>query len=405
MSDRVTDSSSVPPSVPEPDATAHFGRPGPERTDPGWTGPAAPPPPPPSTVTGPAPPPRRSRLTRVAVVAAAATALAVGSGVVGGWVATRFDDDSPSATPAAAPATAPGSLAEVVERVRPSVVSIQAGAADGSGVVFDREGHVITNAHVVAGARGEVGVRFSDGTSAQATVVGTDPRSDLAVVRVTGVGDLVPATFGDSDALRIGDQVLAIGSPLGLDGSVTSGIVSAKDRTIALSDQPPHGFGRPSVGSISGMIQTDAAINPGNSGGALVNTAGEVVGVNTAIVTDGIGTGNIGVGFAIPSNRARQVADQLIAGEEIAHPYLGVSVSDGDGGALVRQVAPGSPAAEAGLRVGDLITAFADQTVRDSDDLVAAVQSAEVGARVEITYLRGGVERVTSATLADAPWH
>src|SRR5262249_5094525 len=159
-------------------------------------------------------------------------------------------------------------------------------------------------------------------SKAQATIVGTDPASDLAVIKAQGVSGRTPAKFGDSNNIQQGDTVLALGSPLGLDGSVTAGIVSALDRTISGAggqSQPRHG--RPT--SISHAIQTDAAINPGNSGGALVNLAGEVIGINTAIATSGQGEGNIGVGFAIPSNRAKQVADQLLKGQKVSHPFLG----------------------------------------------------------------------------------
>jgi putative serine protease PepD len=296
------------------------------------------------------------------------------------------------------------SLASIAAGVLPSVVSISTGSGEGSGVVLTPDGYLLTNNHVVAAAR-SLTVTFSDGKTARASVVGTDPKTDLAVVKADGVSGLTAAKFGDSSSLRVGDTVLALGSPLGLEGSVTAGIVSATDRTIRTGGGGQNTpFDQPApTGSIAGVIQTDAAINPGNSGGALVNTNGEVVGINTAIATAGNGNGNIGVGFAIPSNRAVQVKDQLIRGEKVSHPQLGVSVSTAEGGgALVGVVTSGSPAAQAGLQQGDVITKLGDRAINDSDDLISAIQASKVGDRVVITYQRGGAESTTTATLAEA---
>jgi putative serine protease PepD len=338
----------------------------------------------------------------VLAVLVAVLLVATGSGLFGGWVATRLDDDPVMSTGSGqlVRQAEPSSLSNVVAQVEPSVVSVQAGPGGGSGVVLDTDGHILTNHHVVAAAGGEqLAVTFSDGSSQPASVVGTDPRSDLAVVQVVDGAGLTPASFADSDAVRTGDQVLALGSPLGLSGSVTAGIVSAKNRTIEVGAQSSAG-----VASISGMIQTDAPINPGNSGGALVNAGGEVIGINSAIATAGDSQGNIGVGFAIPANTAEQVAGQLIAGEQVSHPYLGVTVGDApDGGALVQSVAPGSPAAEAGLRQADVITRVGDAPVQNADDLVAAVQRGQAGDRVEVTVDRGGAEQQLPVTLAEAP--
>jgi putative serine protease PepD len=323
----------------------------------------------------------------------AAVLLAGTSGVTGAWVANQLDEDTVSSGQAL-PGLDRSSLADIVAKVQSSVVSIKTGSGEGSGVVIDSQGDVLTNNHVVATANGGgVTVTSSHGDSTRATIVGTDPRSDLAVVRVADRTGLTVAVFGDSDAIRVGDSVLALGSPLGLEGSVTAGIVSAKDRTIQVSEGQ----------SISGMIQTDAAVNPGNSGGALVDLTGKVIGINSAIATSGNGNGNIGVGFAIPSNTAERVADQLIAGERVTHPYLGVSVGDADGGALVQAVTAGSPAERAGLRKGDLITRIGDRAVNSADDLVAAVQGGKVGDRLGVTYTREGETRHATVTLAEAP--
>jgi putative serine protease PepD len=250
------------------------------------------------------------RAVRVVLAAIAAVAIALSAGVTGGYLTHRLDATTTKAAAPAAPATVldRSSLANVAATVQPEVVSILTGSAEGSGVVLTTSGYILTNNHVVATARGSaVQVTLSNGTTLPATIVGTDPANDLAVVKASGATGLTAAKFGDSSVVQVGDTVLAIGSPLGLDGSVTAGIVSAVNRTV-------DGSGQRGAATISNAIQTDAAINPGNSGGALVNTNGEVIGINTAIATDGSGSGNIGVGFAIPSNTAKKVADQLIAG-------------------------------------------------------------------------------------------
>ncbi|MDG4767603.1 trypsin-like peptidase domain-containing protein [Solwaraspora sp. WMMD406] len=357
---------------------------------------------------------RGGRVARTVIGGAVVLALMLGSGAVGGAVVAVFDD---GATPAvqtsggsgsAAPVVDRSSLAGIAEAVQDSVVSISTGSSEGSGVVLNTDGFILTNNHVIESAQGgAVSVVFADGSTAQGSVIGTDARTDLAVVKVEGVDGLSPATFGDSSAMLVGDTVLALGSPLGLQGSVTAGIISAQNRTIQVGgsqQQNPFGGGGGQVTSMSGLLQTDAPINPGNSGGALVNTNGEVIGINTAIATSGQGEGNIGVGFAIPSNRAKEVAETLMAGEEVVHPYLGVNVTGGeDGGAVIGAVEPDSPADQAGLTRGDVVTRVGDTAITDADDLVAAVQAGTVGEEVEITYLRDDQERTTTATLAEAP--
>ncbi|MEU4568097.1 trypsin-like peptidase domain-containing protein [Micromonospora sp. NPDC023956] len=375
----------------------HAGQPGP-------SGPLPPGGPVPPWAQGPAPRPHTppGRVAKFVAAGVAALALMVGSGVGGGAIALAlFEDAGTKVTYSAAPVLNGADLPKIAAGVQNSVVSIQAGSGEGSGVILSADGFVLTNNHVVASAGGEtVQVVFADGKKADAKLVGTDPRTDLAVVKASGVSGLQAAKLGDSDAMQVGDQVLALGSPLGLQGSVTAGIISARDRTIrAGSQQDPQAGGS----SISGLLQTDAPINPGNSGGALVNTRGEVIGINTAIATSGQSSGNIGVGFAIPSNKAKLVAEQLQRGEKVSHPSLGVSVTGAEGGgALVSTVNPGSAAEKAGLRQGDVITKFGDKTIGDSNDLVAAVQAGKVGDRVEIEYRRDGATATATATLAEA---
>jgi putative serine protease PepD len=247
------------------------------------------------------------------VAAGAATvALTLSAGVAGGYLAHRLDTAGAPATTVTARATGVSgrsSLATIAAAVQPGVVSISTGSAEGSGVVVRGDGYVLTNNHVVSTAQGRgITLTFADGKVVTASIVGTDPTTDLAVVRTTGTSALTAATFGNSQQVQVGDTVLAIGSPLGLQGTVTAGIVSALHRDLNAGQRTGTG-----TATITDAIQTDAAINPGNSGGALVNNAGQVIGINTAIATAGQGEGNIGVGFAIPGNTAKRVADRIIA--------------------------------------------------------------------------------------------
>jgi putative serine protease PepD len=273
----------------------------------------------------------------------------------------------------------------------------------GSGIVVRSDGYILTNNHVVSAAAGggTVRVTFSDGRTVAAKIVGQDATSDLAVVKATGAGDLKAATFADSDKLEVGQTVLAVGAPLGLSNTVTEGIVSTLNRPVATGES---GAGPQAV---LDAIQTDAAINPGNSGGALVDLAGNVVGVNSAIATTGSSggsqSGNIGVGFAIPSNDAAAVADQLIATGHAAHSQLGIGVGDaGTPGATVRAVTAGGPAERAGLRVGDVVTTVADRRVTDANSLIVAVRAHAPGSVVTVTYTRGGTQSTAQVTLGTA---
>ena len=323
---------------------------------------------------------------------ALAAILSISSGLVGGVVGANFFGNREvvtTTTVQAAPAIDRTSLAGVAAAVQPSVVSIKTEGGEGSGVVMTADGYIVTNNHVVANVRGDtVTVVLSDGSRIDAKIVGTDPKSDLAVVKAEST-KLTPAKFADSTAVLVGDTVLAIGSPLGLEGSVTEGIISAKDRNITISGV-----------TMTGLLQTDAAINPGNSGGALVNTKGEVVGINSAIATNGASEGNIGVGFAIPSAKAKAIADQLQKGEKISHAFLGVKVTTAAaGGATISELTSGGPAEKAGLELGDVVTKFDGKAVADSDDLVAAVQGHKAGDRVVLTFTRNGAEQTATVTL------
>ncbi|MEU8232173.1 trypsin-like peptidase domain-containing protein [Actinoplanes sp. NPDC048967] len=366
-------------------------------------------------------PARAGRGRKIFVAGAAAVLIALGAGGVGAATALAFDDDSNPRTVQTADASVNrvvdrSSLAQIVAAVKDSVVSITTQTGEGSGVVISADGYIVTNNHVVATATGDaVTVIFANGKKAQAKIVGTDPRTDLAVIKADGVSDLAAAKFGDSSKMQVGDTVLALGSPLGLEGSVTEGIISAKDRTIRSGgedDQTPQNpFGgqqqqqQQSAGatSMSGLLQTDAPINPGNSGGALVNTNGEVIGINSAIATSGQGSGNIGLGFAIPSNKVKDVADALMAGKKVSHPALGVSVTEAEGGgALVSTVTEGSAAAKAGLERGDVINSVNGKAVNDSDDLIGIIQSAKVGDKVTVVFTRNGQQQTVSAALTEA---
>jgi putative serine protease PepD len=384
-------------------------------------------------VPGPPPGPAHTRdgwsSGRKTSLVAAALAVALGSGAIGAAGAIAFDDSKTRTvytSPVVQGSTNGGvDIPAIAKALQPSVVSIkvvtQAGGDEGSGIVLRADGTIVTNNHVVEAAEnggGKITVEFNDGKSATATIVGTDSTTDLAVIKAAGVSNLKPATLGDSDKLQVGDPVVAIGSPLGLSGSVTNGIVSALHRSLSEGDsgqdqqQAPGLGGQPQAQAqsasptIGDAIQTDASINPGNSGGPLVNGAGQVIGINTAIATSGSSSGNIGVGFAIPVSTVKQVTDQLITSGKATHAYLGVGLTDATGdqeGALLSNVQSGSPADKAGLKAGDLITKADQQTVDSATSLAAAIRTHQPGEKIVITYLRNGQSATVTVTLTTAP--
>jgi putative serine protease PepD len=268
------------------------------------------------------------------------------------------------------------------------------GVATGSGFVLDRRGDILTNAHVVHGAR-KVTVRLGGaGSAVPARVLGTDNSNDLAVLRVDpSKVTLHPLSLGDSSGVHVGDQVAAIGNPFGLDRTITAGIVSALQRQITA----PDGF------TIDHVIQTDAAINPGNSGGPLIDAQGRVIGINSQIATGGNGDANVGIGFAIPIATAKQELAALEGGGTVQHAFLGVGTVPGNGGVLVERVQHGSPAAKAGLRRGDTIVTLAGRPVRDPSQLAAAVGAHHPGQTVTVGYVRHGAHATVTATLARHP--
>ena len=310
----------------------------------------------------------------------------------------------------------------------PSVVTIRVAGistgGNGSGVVLSSDGYILTNAHVVSvnGSTENVrlSVRTNDGGVFSATLVGADPTNDLAVVKIEPTKPLIPIVFADSAKINVGDQVVAIGAPLGLEATVTRGIVSALNRTIQVAssespDQSSLEFWSGNAGRPINLnvIQTDAAINPGNSGGALVNDRGELVGINVAIATAGISSqsGNIGVGFAIPANVAKRISDDIILDGAATHGLLGALVSDAmsseDGagfpiGVQVVEVTPGGSAELAEIRAGDIITHIDGKPVTTASELTAAVRQEPAGARVKIELLRNDVKLVIEVILQNA---
>jgi putative serine protease PepD len=372
---------------------------------------------------GPAPVQPKKRRAGLAA-AVVATSLVVGGGAgLGGaaaWDATHDDtrsqtasQPSESASPVAqaeAPA-ADGSVEQVAADVLPSVVKIdvvgQEGSGSGSGIILTSDGTILTNNHViaVAGESGRITVDFADGSTADATVLGADPLTDTAVIKAEGVDDLTAATIGKSANLAVGQEVVAVGSPFGLDATVTSGIVSALDRPVnAGSDAGGNSTTYPA-------IQTDAAINPGNSGGPLVDMTGAVVGINSSIRTaasqSGFGeqsaSGSIGLGFAIPIDEVMPIVDQMSAGETPTHARLGIQVgnptADSAEGAIVREVTAESTADEAGLESGDVITGIDDTRITDANSLVATIRSYRPGDTVEVSWLRGEEEQSAELVL------
>jgi putative serine protease PepD len=290
--------------------------------------------------------------------------------------------------------------ADVSEQSDSPTGESQQGEATGTGFVVDAEGLIVTNAHVVEGATA-ISVKVGDGATHPATVVGRDASTDLALLRVDGGGGaqtFTPLQLGDSSKLEVGDATYAIGNPYGLDRTLTTGVVSALQRQISA----PNGF------SIDGVIQTDAPINPGNSGGPLLDAAGRVIGVNSQILT-GSGSsqsGNVGIGFAVPSNTVRTVVTALEAGRQVEHAYLGVQTADSESGtgAQVGAVSSGGPAEQAGLQAGDTVLAVDGTALsQGAASLSAAVNAHQPGDHVELTIRRDGGERTVSVTLGTQP--
>jgi putative serine protease PepD len=381
------------------------------------------------------------QMTAVAILAAA---LASG----GTYAATRYATPAPSSSPAATTQSNGSTSPQVIQgnasapdwtatakAVGPSVVSItvQSGqtGGQGSGVVIDKQGHILTNNHVAtgAGSNATISVTLSDGRAYDAKIVGTDPSTDLAVLQLDNPpSDLVPITIGDSSQLTVGQPVMAIGNPLGLSGTVTTGIVSALNRPVTTQaseggqgqqDQQGQLPGLQQQGTsdtvVTNAIQTSAAINPGNSGGALVTADGRLIGINSSIASLGSSTGgqggNIGIGFAIPSNEAKSIADQLIATGTAQHAYIGVSASDTtvtDGSskrqaALIKSVSGGTPAAQAGLQAQDAVIAIDGKAIDSSEALVASIHEHKVGDTVTVSVIRGSQKQDIQVTLAARP--
>lgn len=373
---------------------------------------------PPAPAAAPAAPPARSRKGFAAAVVAASLVVGGAAGFGGAAAWSALDDDPASSGNDPAVTTSqvvdtpegelePGSVQDVAETVLPSVVRIDVrsgqGGGSGSGIVLSSDGQILTNEHVIAaaGEGADITVSFDDGSRASATVLGSDPLTDTAVIQAEGVEGLTPATIGKSEDLRVGQAVVAIGSPFGLDATVTSGIVSALDRPVGVASDASGDA------TIYPAIQTDAAINPGNSGGPLVDTFGNVVGINSSIRTSGSTSGaggSIGLGFSIPIDEVLPIVEQMAAGEEPTHARLGISVSDAgitEGqsgaeaviGALVREVGEGSTAGAAGLETGDVVVRVDDTMITGSDSLVATIRSYRPGDTVTLTFVRDGEER------------
>jgi putative serine protease PepD len=328
--------------------------------------------------------------------------LAAGVGAaVGAGVALETDGSSSAAENAANTVTGESvaettsSTAAVYKRVKDAVVEVHAsnggpGGATGSGFVIDKQGHIVTNQHVVSGSR-SVSVEFSDGSEVDARIVGTDSSTDIAVLDVNrSPARLTTLGFAAESTLEVGDPVIAIGSPYGLDGTLTTGVISALGRSI----EAPNGF------TIENAVQTDAALNNGNSGGPLLDTQGRVVGVAAQIRSET--GGNQGIGYAIPGDTAKRVAADLIADGNVEHAYLGVSLPD-EGGARINEVVPGAPADRAGLRPGDEVTAVDGDPIESGDELRERIDAKRPGDTLRLTITRGGDERTVEVTLGERP--
>jgi putative serine protease PepD len=353
----------------------------------------------------PDPEPRRSRSPLLPAVAGGAVSAILVSAVLLGTGLVDGDDDS-SSPPASLPAApsgqaasppASGSVGAIYASASRGVVSVQSQGGTGTGFVVEGDGTIVTNSHVV-GRSEEVRVRFGDnGRALRAEVLGSDPSVDIAVLKVdpADAGRLHPLPLADSEQVKVGDTAIAIGNPLGLPQTATSGIVSGLGREI----QAPNGF------QIDEVIQTDAPINPGNSGGPLLDSRGRVIGVNSQIATSGAGSGNIGIGFAVPSNTVREVVPQLKSGRGAQHAYLGVSTAPATfgTGAEVGSVNSGSPADDAGIEEGDLVLEVDGKEVTAPPDISSAIADKNPGDRITMRVRRNGQERTLDVTLGNRP--
>ena len=346
--------------------------------------------------------------SRVGVLFAGALAVALVSGAVGAVIAVAVGrSHSIAPAPASGP---PGSVEQVAKKVVPSVVKLETQLGqkqeEGSGVILTPEGLILTNNHVVEGsnaapAGNNTTVTFNDGRTSSFSIVGADPTSDIAVVRAKDVSGLTPITIGTASQLHVGQSVVAVGSPLGLEGTVTTGIISALDRPVSTVGDTGN------QNTVLDAIQTDAAINPGNSGGALVDMNGSLIGVNSAIASLGSESdqgpsGSIGLGFAIPVDQAKRISDQLISSGKATHATLGVQVKDDPTvhGALIANVTNGGPAASAGLPNGAVVTKVDNRTIASADALIAAVRSKAPGDKITLTYTdSGGAQKTAQVTL------
>jgi putative serine protease PepD len=358
--------------------------------------PAAPPQPAASAPTTPSS--RRSGRFGAAVAGGLVSATLVTAGALGlGFVDTG---NNPPAATAQSPASAnvsaakQGDVAAIYKAASPAVVSIRTESGSGTGFVVKDDGTIVTNAHVVGQSK-QVQIQFADDRTVTGDVLGVDTSSDLAVVHVdpAQTGKLTTLEFADSSTVKTGQLAVAIGSPFGLPQTATSGIVSGTGRHI----QAPDGF------QIDSVIQTDAPINPGNSGGPLLDANGRVIGINSQIETGGSGNGNVGIGFAVPSNTVRDAIPRLETGQAIHRAYLGVSTSQDSGGAVVQEATAGGPAAQAGVKAGDVIAAVDGKRIQSPDDVAAAIQDKQPGDSVDIEVRRGGNARTISVKLGTRP--
>ncbi|MFC0547195.1 S1C family serine protease [Kutzneria chonburiensis] len=383
--------------------------------------------------------PRKPGRTKLVVgVAVLALLVGGGAGAVGGYLAASNGAGSysslfSSSNASTASNVTPGSVTDVANKVLPTVVEIKTQEGEGSGFIVSSDGEIITNNHVIASAvgGGQIEVDFHNGTKAQAKIIGRDPTTDVAVIKAQNVSGLPTATLGSSNDLQIGQQVVAIGSPFDLAGTVTTGIVSSLHRPVNVGDELNQGqqgqgqggggpFGGGGLGGLGGgqqqqqgtpqvrqdtvldAIQTDAAINPGNSGGPLVNMQGQVIGMNSAISSPNSSQqsqgGSVGIGFAIPIDQAKRTAQQIVQSGKATQAQLGVSVTDptnGQAGAVISDVVSGGAADKAGVKKNDVVTKINDRVITDADSLVAAVHAAGPGDTVTITMASGSSVKAT----------